>query len=107
MAIHTLNNPKIIPACLGDCRPSIQHVGAERKSSCGALWGHLCWWQPWSAMVVLVVVVRWRLTSDQPTAGIVKIVYGSIFLFLRRTHTFLRSDLAAKMRNLGESKLVV
>ncbi len=48
------------------------------------------------AMVVLVDVGRWRLTSDQPTVGIVKIVYGSIFLFLHISHTFLTSDLAAK-----------
>jgi hypothetical protein len=32
-------------------------------------------------MVVLVDVGRWRLTSDQSTVGIVKIVYGSIFLY--------------------------
>jgi hypothetical protein len=31
------------------------------------------------AMVVLVDVVHWRLTSDQSTVGIVKIVYRSIF----------------------------
>ncbi len=32
-----------------------------------------------SAMVVLVDVGRWRLTSDQSTVGIVKIVCGNIF----------------------------
>jgi hypothetical protein len=47
-------------------------------------------------MVVLVDVGCWRLTSDLPTVGIVKIVYGSIFLFLRRSHTFMTSDPAAK-----------
>ncbi len=78
-AIHALNNPKIIPACSGDCCPSIRHVGTERKASCGALGGHFRRRRPWLTMVVLVVVGRWRLTSDQPTVGIVKIVYGSIF----------------------------
>jgi hypothetical protein len=105
-AIHTLNNPKNIPACIGGCHPSIRCIGTECKASCGALGGHFCW-QPRQAMVVLVLVGRWRLTSDQPTVGIVKIVYRSIFLFLRRTHTFLTSDPAAKKRDLGESKLVV
>ncbi len=45
------------------CCPSIRHVGVEHKDSCGALGSHFCWWQPWSAMVVLVVVGCWRLTS--------------------------------------------
>jgi hypothetical protein len=47
-------------------------------------------------MVVLVDVGHWRRTSDRPTVGIVEIVYGSIFLFLRRSHTFLTFDPAAK-----------
>jgi hypothetical protein len=66
---------KIISACLGDCCPSFQHVGAERKASCRALGGPAAW----LAMVVLVNVGRWRLKSYQPTVGIVKIVFGSIF----------------------------
>jgi hypothetical protein len=45
-----------------------------------ALGGHFHRRRLWSAMVVLVDVGRWRRTSDQPTVGIVKIVYGSIFL---------------------------
>ncbi len=60
-AIHTLNSLKIISACSGGCCPSIQRVSAEPKASCGALGGHFCRWQPWSAMVVLVDVGRWRL----------------------------------------------
>jgi hypothetical protein len=32
-------------------------------------------------MVVLVDDGSWRLTSDQPTVGIVKIVYGSNFFY--------------------------
>ncbi len=87
---------KIIPACLGGCRPSIQRVGVEQKVSCRALGGHICWQQPWLAMVVLVDDGSWRLTSGQPTVGIVKIVYWSIFLFLRRSRIFLTTDLAAK-----------
>ncbi len=71
--------PKIISACSGGCRQSIWHIGAERKVSWGALRGHFCQQQPWSAMVVLVLVGCCRLTSDQPTVGIVKIVYWIIF----------------------------
>ncbi len=73
--------PKIIPACLGGCRPSIWHVSMEHKASCGVLGVHFRWRRPWLAMVVLVNVGRWRLTSDRPTVGIVKIVYGSIFFY--------------------------
>jgi hypothetical protein len=80
-ATHTLNNPKIISACLGVCHPSIQCVSAERKASCRALGGHLCRQRPWLAMVVLVIVGHWRLMSDQPIVGIVKIVCGSIFFY--------------------------
>jgi hypothetical protein len=53
----------------------------ERKASCGALGGHFCQRRPRSAMVVLVDVGRWRLTSDQWTVGIVEIDYGSIFFY--------------------------
>ncbi len=73
--------PKIISACSGGCWPSIRWIGLERKASCGALGGHSYRRRPWSAMVVLVDVGRWRLTSDQPTVGIVPIVYGSIFFY--------------------------
>jgi hypothetical protein len=88
--------PKIIFAYLGACRPFIQIVGVERKASCGALGGHICQWRPWSAMVVWVNFGHWRLPSDQPTVGIVKIVYRSIFSFHCRSHTFLTSDPKAK-----------
>jgi hypothetical protein len=87
---------KIISACSGGYPPSIRHVGAKHKVSCGVLGGHFRQQRPWLAMVVLVDVGCWRLTSDQPTVGIVKIVYSSIFLFLSRSHTFLTSDPAAK-----------
>jgi hypothetical protein len=79
-AMHTLlTAPTIIAACLGGCCPSIRLADAERKVSCGALGGHYRRRRPWLAMVVLVDVGRWRLTSDQPTVGIVEIVYGRIF----------------------------
>jgi hypothetical protein len=103
-AIHTPSTaPKIISACSGGCRPSIQCFGVGQKASCGALGGHFCQQRPWSAMVVLVDVGRWRLTSGLTTAGIVKIVYVSIFLFLHRSHTFLTSDPAAKKGRLRPS----
>ncbi len=60
-------------------RLSIQRAGAERKASCGALGGHFRWRRSWLAMVVRVDVGRWRLTSDRPTVGIVKIVYRTFF----------------------------
>ncbi len=98
---------KTISACLGGCCPSIWRFGVERKASCGALGDHFRWRWPWSAMVVLVDVGRWRLTSDLPTVGIVNIVYQSIFLILCRSHTFSTSDPSAKKGRLKPSKLVV
>ncbi len=86
----------IISVWSGGCCPSIRCVGAEQMASCGALGGHVHRWKPWFAMVVWVNVGSWRLTSDRPTVGIVKIVYGRFFLFLRGSHTFLTSDPAAK-----------
>ncbi len=77
---------KIISACSRGCCPSIQCIRTEITASCGALWGHICRWRPWQAMVVLVNVGSWRLTSNRPTVGIVAIICGSIFLFLRRSH---------------------
>ncbi len=73
---------RITSTCLGGCRPSIRRGCAERKASCGALGGHFCQRRPWSAMVVLVNVGRWRLTSDQSTLGIVEIIYGMFFFIL-------------------------
>jgi hypothetical protein len=51
-------------------------------------------------MVVLVDDGSWRRTADQPTVGIVEIVYGSIFSFLRISHTILTSDLSANKEEL-------
>jgi hypothetical protein len=106
-AIHTLNPPKNYIPKLGGCRPSICRAEAEREASWGALGGHFCLRQSWSAMVVLVNVGRWRLTSDQPTAGIVKNVYGRFFLFLGRSHTFLTSDLLVIQRRIRPLHFVV
>jgi hypothetical protein len=95
-AIHTLNSPKNYNCVLGGLSPI--HSTHWRRAQ-GLMWGTrgtFCRRRLWLAMAVLVDVGHWRLTSDQPTGGIVKIVYGSIFLFLRRSHTFLTSDLAAK-----------
>ncbi len=90
---------KITSACLGGCRPSIRRGCMECKASCGALGGHFRQRWPWLAMVVLVNVGRWRLTSDWSTVGVGEIVYGSFFiLVLRRSHIFLTSDPAAKKR---------
>ncbi len=80
-AINTLNSPKNYTCLLGGYHPSIRCVGAEQKVSCGALGGHFCRRRLWLAMVVMVDVGRWRRTSDQPTVGIVKIVYGSISFY--------------------------
>jgi hypothetical protein len=75
-AIYTFNSPKNYIHLLGGLSISI---GVEHKALCGALRGHFCRRRPWSAMIVLVVVGRWRLTSDLPAVGKVKIVYGSDF----------------------------
>ncbi len=56
-------------------------VGKEHKASCGVLGSHFHRLQPWSAMAVLAVVGRGRLTSDLPSVGIAKIVYRSNFVY--------------------------
>jgi hypothetical protein len=96
-AIHTFNSPKNYIRLLGGCQPFFQRFGTERKASCEALGGYFCRQRPWSALVVLVDVGHWRLKSDQPTVGIVKIVFVS---FLCKSHTFSTSDPAAKKRRL-------
>jgi hypothetical protein len=47
---------------------------------------------------VMVDVGRWRHTSDQPTVGIVEIVYESNFFnsYVHPSHTIFTSDPAAK-----------
>ncbi len=78
-AIHTLNSPQNYIRLLGRLSPIHLTLWPDPKASCGALGGHFHRRRPWSAMVVLVDAGSWRLTSDWPTLGIVKIVYGSIF----------------------------
>ncbi len=96
-AIHTLNSPKNYIPLLGGLLTihSMHWIGAQ-----GLMWDTRGPFPPAAAMVcygcVVVNVGHWRLTSDQPTVGIVIIVYGSIFLFLRISHTFMTSDLLAK-----------
>ncbi len=78
--INALNSPKNYIRLLRGLLPirSTRQRGAK-----GLVWGARGSFQPaaaiWSAMVVMVDVGRWRRTSDRPTVGIVKIVYGSIF----------------------------
>jgi len=66
-AIHPLNPLKIIPACSGGRRPSSEDDGAGRNASRGALGGHFRRRRLWSAMVVMVVVDRWRQIILIPT----------------------------------------
>jgi hypothetical protein len=80
-AILNINTPKNYIRLLGGVLPIHQSIITERKASCGALGGHFHRQQKWSAMVVLVNVGHWRLATDQPTIGIVKIVNGSIFFY--------------------------
>ena len=81
-AIHTLTSPKNYSRLLGGLSPI--HLTRLRGAQ-GIMWGTrgpFLLAAVMAAMVVLVNVGHWRLMSDQPTVGIVKIVYGSIFLFL-------------------------
>jgi hypothetical protein len=63
-AIHPLTPPKIITACSGDLPPSSDDDGAGRKASCGVQGGHFCRRWPWSVVVEMVVVGRWRLVTS-------------------------------------------
>ncbi len=94
-AIHTLNSPKNYIRLLVGLSP-IHSTSTCRRGAQGLMWGTRGPFPLAAAMVGYGCVGCWRLTSDQPTVGIVKIVYGSIFLFLRRSHTFFTSDPAAK-----------
>jgi hypothetical protein len=68
----------------------------RRRGAKGLVWGARGPFPPAAAMVGYGCDGCWRHTSDRPTVGIVKIVYGSIFIFLRSSHTFLTFDPAAK-----------
>ena len=60
-AIHPLNLQKIICKCSGGLPPSSNDDGAGRKASCGVQGGHFFRCRPWSVLVEMVVVGRWRL----------------------------------------------
>jgi hypothetical protein len=78
--INALNSPKSYICLLGGLLPIHLCVSAEQKVLCGVLGGHFRQRRLCSAMVVMVDVGCWRRTSDQPTVGIVKIVYGFFFI---------------------------
>ena len=63
-AIHPLTPPQIITACSGGLPPSSDDNGAGRKASCGAQGGHFPHHWPWSVVVEMVVVGRWRLVTS-------------------------------------------
>ena len=77
--INTLNPPKKYIRLLGGLSPihSMCRRGAQ-----GLMWGTSGLFLPAVVMVgygCVGDVGHWRLTSDQPNVGIVKIVYRSIF----------------------------
>jgi hypothetical protein len=53
----------------------------HRRGAKGLVWGTRGPFPPAAAMVGYGCVGRWRQTSDGPTVGIVKVVYGSIFFY--------------------------
>ena len=78
-AIHTLNSPQNCIRLFGGLLPihTLHWRGAQ-----GLMWGTRGPYLPAVVMVGYGCVGRcWQLeaNSDQPTVGIVKIVYGSIF----------------------------
>jgi hypothetical protein len=87
------NSPKNYIRLLGGLFPI--HL-MRRRGAKGLVWGDRGPFLPAAAMVGYGCDGCWRRTSDQLTVGIVKIVYGSFFLFLPSSHTFLTFDPAAK-----------
>jgi hypothetical protein len=80
-ATHTLNTPKNY-TCLISKSSLIKWKHQSRVQ--GLIWGARGPFLSAAAMVAMVVLVavgRWRLMSDRPTVGMVKIVYGRIFNF--------------------------
>ncbi len=94
---YTLSTvPKIIPACLGGCRPSIWCISAEHKASCGALGGRFLMA---AAMVGYSCVGQcWPLEADIRSycRNSLNCLWKIYLLFLRWFDTFLTSDPAAK-----------
>jgi hypothetical protein len=94
-AIHTLTSLQNYIRLFGGLSPI--RSTRRRREKC-LMWGTRGPYPPTAAMVGYGCVGRcWQLKANVrlPTVGIVA-VYGSIFLFLRRSHIFLTSDLAAK-----------
>ncbi len=94
---HPQQPPKLYPLAGGLLSIHLMRWRGEQ----GIMWGTRGLFLPvaaMAAMVVLVDVGRWRLTSDQPTVGIVKIVYGNIFFIPTQIPYILdmTSDPAAK-----------
>ncbi len=78
-AIHTLNSPHNYICLLGGMPPI--HT-LRRRGAQGLTWGTRGPFLPAAVMVgygCVGDVGHWKLTSDQPNVGIVKIVYRSIF----------------------------
>ena len=63
-AIHLLNLHKITCTCLGVLPPLSNDDGVGRKASCGVKGGHFCCCWPWSVVVEMVIVGRWRLVTS-------------------------------------------
>jgi hypothetical protein len=98
-AIHTLNSLKNYVCLLEGLLPI--HTSCRRGVQ-GLMWGTR---GPFPLAAVMVghgcVGQCWPLeanirSTDQPTVGIKKNVYGSIFINSYISHTFLTSDPAAK-----------
>ena len=63
-AIHPLNLQKIMCTCSEGLPPLSNDDNAGHKASCGAQGGHFCRRWPWSVVVEMVVVGRWRLVTS-------------------------------------------
>ncbi len=95
-AKNTLNSPKNYIRLLGGLSPI---YSTRWRRAQGLMWGTRRPFPPAAAMVDYGCVGWcWPLEAYVRSTylGIVKIVYGSIFLFLHRSHTFLTFDPAAK-----------
>ena len=62
--IHPLNLRKIICTCSGGLTPLSDDDGAGRKASFWAQGDHFRRRRPWSVVVEMVVVGRWRLVTS-------------------------------------------
>ncbi len=97
--------PKIISACSGGYHPSIWRIGTEHKASCGALGGHFPRQRLWLAMVVLVDVGCWRLTSVQPTVDLSSLLGCKIWTRLLGSWKHVSRSQYVLIRKLWEIKV--